>query len=103
MSIGKNIARLRKEKGLTQAELGDLLGISNQAISKWENEITMPDVTILPLIADTFGCYIDELFGRIVKAENHFDLCTEFPFPDDLIMREVLCNGRKIIKITPIG
>ena len=38
-----------------------------------------------------------------VKEGNHFDLCTELPFPDDTIMREVLCNGRKIIKVNPIG
>ena len=103
MSIGENIACLRKQKGWTQAELGEKLGVSNQAVSKWELGITMPDVMLLPTLADIFGCYIDELFGRRVKIENHFDLCTELPFPDDTIMREVLCNGRKIIKVKPIG
>ena len=40
MSLGKNISNFRKEKGFTQAELGDLLGVSNQAVSKWEMEIS---------------------------------------------------------------
>lgn len=40
MSIGKNIAFLRKEKGMTQTELGDLLGVSNQAVSKWESDVS---------------------------------------------------------------
>ena len=40
MSIGKNIARLRKEMGLTQGELGEKIGVSNQAVSKWESEIS---------------------------------------------------------------
>ena len=67
MSIGKNIALLRKAKGLTQAELGDLLGVSNQAVSKWESEMTMPDVMLLPKIADVFSCSIDDLFSYIAK------------------------------------
>ena len=54
MSIGKNIALLRRAKGLTQAELGDLLGVSNQAVSKWESEMSMPDVLLLPEIAKVF-------------------------------------------------
>ena len=40
MTIGKNIARLRKQKGWTQTELGNILGVSNQAVSKWESEIS---------------------------------------------------------------
>ena len=67
MSIGKNIALLRKAKGLTQAELGDLLGVSNQAVSKWESELSMPDVMLLPTLADTFQCSIDDLFSYIPK------------------------------------
>ena len=47
MSIGKNIARLRKEKGLTQRELGEMVGVSNQAVSKWESEITSPNILFL--------------------------------------------------------
>ena len=73
MSIGKNIALLRRAKGLTQAELGDLLGVSNQAVSKWESEMSMPDVMLLPTLADTFQCSIDDLFSYIpkVKRESH--------------------------------
>ena len=70
MSIGKNIARFRKEKGWTQAELGEILGVSNQAISKWESEMSMPDVSLLPMIADAFDCSIDELFSYIPKRNR---------------------------------
>lgn len=68
MSIGKNIALLRKAKGLTQAELGDLLGVSNQAVSKWESEMTMPDVMLLPEIAKVLGVEINDLYGIMGKA-----------------------------------
>ena len=98
MSIGENIARLRKEKGLTQAELGEKLGVSNQAVSKWESGMTMPDVMLLPDLADIFGIYIDELFSREVKSEIHYDHCAEFPWPDDNTVRIFQTVGKKIIK-----
>ena len=98
MSIGDTIARFRKEKGWTQAELGEKLGVSNQAVSKWESGMTMPDVMLLPSLADLFGVYIDELFSREVKAVTHYELCTELPWPDDTVIRGVVCEGRKILQ-----
>ncbi len=62
MTIGKNIAALRKKCGLTQAQLGERLGVSNQAISKWEKGMNLPDVMLLPQIAKVFGTTIDRLF-----------------------------------------
>lgn len=62
MSLGKNIASLRKDQGMTQAQLGERLGVSNQAISKWEQEMNLPDVMLLPQIAKVFGVTIDRLF-----------------------------------------
>ncbi|MBQ8448099.1 MAG: helix-turn-helix transcriptional regulator [Clostridia bacterium] len=62
MSIGKNIAVYRKNKGLTQGELGELLGVTNQAVSKWEGEISMPDVMLLPEIAKVLDVTVDELY-----------------------------------------
>ena len=55
MSIGKNIAKHRKALGLTQEELGVRLGVTNQAVSKWESEVSMPDVMLLPAIASALG------------------------------------------------
>ncbi len=101
--LATNIQKFRKNLGLTQEDLANTLGVTFQAVSKWENAKAAPDITLLPTMAELFGCYIDELFGKRVKTELHFDLCTELPFPDDTVMREVLCNGRKIIKVKPIG
>ena len=61
MNIGNNIAALRKEKGITQEELSNILGVSAQAVSKWENNSSCPDVALLPDIADYFGVTVDAL------------------------------------------
>lgn len=63
MSIGTNIYALRKEKKITQAQLAEKLGVSEQAVSKWENDQCAPDVSLFPAIADYFGVSIDRLFG----------------------------------------
>ena len=65
MTIGKRIALLRKEKGLTQEELASHMGVSPQAVSKWENDQTCPDITALPRLARLLGVTVDELLeGR---------------------------------------
>lgn len=63
MNIGKNIRRLRRRSDLTQCQLADKLGVTAQAVSKWENNMCIPDVALLPEIAGLFGVSIDELFG----------------------------------------
>lgn len=63
MELGQNIARLRKERNLTQEQLGQALGISGQAVSKWEKG-GAPDPELLPSIADQLGVSIDALYGR---------------------------------------
>ena len=101
--LATNILKYRKKSGLSQDELAQKLGVTFQAVSKWENAKAMPDITFLPTMCDIFGCYIDELFSRTVQTEIHYDLCTEFPWYDDSVMREVLCEGRKIIKIEVVS
>lgn len=61
--VGKNIARYRKKRHLTQQELANALHISYQAVSKWENGQSMPDVSILPKLAAVLNTSIDSLAG----------------------------------------
>lgn len=63
-TLGKRIAKNRKRLGLTQDQLAEKLGITAQAVSKWENDLSCPDISILPKLADIFGISIDELLGR---------------------------------------
>ena len=62
-NIGQNVARLRKEMGIKQEVLANFVGVSAQAVSKWENG-GVPDIELLPRIADFFGVSIDSLFDR---------------------------------------
>lgn len=62
-TVKLKIAELRKEKGIGQQELADVLGVSFQSVSKWETGITMPDITLLPDIAEYFNISVDELLG----------------------------------------
>lgn len=63
-NIAHNIRSLRESKQITQEQLASVLGVSYQAVSKWENAVTTPDVMMLPMLADYFGISIDDLFKR---------------------------------------
>ena len=67
MNIGMQIKALRTEKHATQEELAGQLGVSAQAVSKWETGASLPDVTLLPQLAAYFGVAIDELFSNIAR------------------------------------
>ena len=62
-NIGAKIAELRREHNMKQDELAEMLGVTPQAVSKWENGASMPDISLLPKIAQIFGVTIDDLFG----------------------------------------
>ena len=67
-NIGENIKKLRNEKQVTQEQLAEHLCISYQAVSKWENSVTTPDIFLLPAIAEYFEVPIDELFKVNMKG-----------------------------------
>lgn len=69
-NVDLKIAVLRKSRGFTQQELADLLGVSFQTVSKWENHVTMPDITMLPALAELFEVSVDELLGLKPLAEE---------------------------------
>lgn len=66
-TLGKRIMGCRKGLGLTQDQLAERLGVSAQAVSKWENDQSCPDITTLPRLAEIFGVSIDELLGHATE------------------------------------
>ncbi len=63
ISLGSRIAELRKKNNLTQEDFASALGVTAQAVSKWENDVSCPDIMLLPKIAEILGVTIDELMG----------------------------------------
>ena len=78
-SVGERIAELRKEKNMTQETLAAALNVSSQAISKWENNASMPDISLLPRIADAFDVTVDDLFGRRTKPPKYIRSAEDLP------------------------
>jgi len=127
MTLGNQIAKYRKKLNITQDALAQKLGVTNQAVSKWESDQCCPDVMLLPKLADIFGITIDELFGREVPPteepkteekksgfEKMFGISLaeldkignqkkrefkpeEPTWPDDNILRVAMYVGRKMV------
>lgn len=75
MTIGEKLSRLRKENNLTQEQVADLLGVSRQAVSKWESGVTFPETEKLIRLSDLYGCSIDYLLKE--NAERAEAPCEE--------------------------
>lgn len=60
-TFGTMIAALRREKGMTQLELAEKMGVTDKAVSKWERDLSFPDVSSIPRLAEIFGVSVDEL------------------------------------------
>ena len=106
-TMGARILRRRKEKGLTQEALANKLGVSNQAVSKWEGDVCCPDLQLLPLLADTLELSLDELFGResMAKAAQKAEadsqilpIAAELPWEDDDAIHAVLFQGHRLLQ-----
>ena len=83
MEIGNKIKQLRYKMRLTQEQLATRIGISAQSVSKWENAVTMPDISLLPALASELGVTIDELFDlsveqKMQRIERRLDVEEEF-------------------------
>ena len=70
-TIGNKIKELRRSKGMSQKDIADKLGVTSQAVSKWENDGSLPEMTMLPDIASLFGIQIDDLFEY--STEKHYE------------------------------
>lgn len=67
-TLGMMISSLRKEKGMTQLELAEKMGVTDKAVSKWERDLSFPDINSIPKLAEIFEVSVDELMQ--VKSET---------------------------------
>ena len=91
IAIGSNIKKYRKKRKITQEQLAGVLGVSDQAVSRWENGSTYPDIELLPTIALYFGVTLDELMGmEAIKDESDIE--------DILNRRKELRNSGEVVR-----
>lgn len=97
-TMGACIAHARREKGLTQEALANRLGVTNQAVSKWESDACCPDVMLLPPLSDALGLTLDALFGReTAEPEQSGTVAADLPWPDDDDLHAVLYQGHRLL------
>ncbi|OPJ61202.1 helix-turn-helix domain-containing protein [Clostridium oryzae] len=104
IKIGENLRKLRIKNELTQEKLAEVFGVSPQAISRWENNSTYPDVTMLPGIANYYNVSIDELMGmdeirNIEKINSTFSIVHEYESKG--MINEAIQTLREAIKLYP--
>lgn len=100
LNIGNKIKNLRRQKNISQEVLAQYLGVSFQAVSKWESGTNTPDITLIPAIASFFGVSIDELFDYNYyemekKVEEIVDESCQYRGKDDQKCEEILREGLK--------
>ncbi len=92
-SIGTNIRTLRQNMKLTQKQFAEKLGVTFQAVSKWETNSNTPDISLLPSIARELGCLIDDLFSdsdlTAAMMPSHIK--------DDDVIRVVQMQGKRVL------
>lgn len=105
-TLGKRIGMLRRQKGLKQDELADKLGVSPQAVSKWENDQTCPDISLLPELARILEVSVDELLSGKQESAPVVQIVPETQRKDirDMILRIVVdsADGDKVRVNLPI-
>ena len=83
--LGNKIQMLRKNKNLSQQELAEKLSVSSQAVSKWERNLSTPDISMLPVIARFFGITMDELFNYRLDALTYKERFIRFMADNDVL------------------
>ena len=113
MTLGKTIKQLRKETFLSQEQLAAKLNITAQAVSKWENEESYPDILFLPKIAAIFGVKIDALFdyeedSAYQQIENMLDneryfTHADFGKAESFLLEQLSTNPNDLHALTVLG
>lgn len=95
-TLGARIAEHRKKHNLTQEEFSDLLGVTAQAVSKWENDASCPDIMLLPKISEILEISIDELMGVKRKENTEEKVKDEEPFFEPVVLQKESTNINKL-------
>lgn len=86
-TLGMMIAFLRKENGMTQLDLAEKMGVTDKAVSKWERDLSSPDINTIPKLAEIFGISVDELMQ--IKAESQSEAKKDITPMFHMIMKAI--------------
>lgn len=111
MTLGKNLSKLRRERGLTQEELSARLHVSAQAVSRWETEQTTPDLSTLTQLADELNVSLDALCGHAAKSPTPYEAWYQSdeyywgtkPSSLCMLLLRLMPPGEKPIRVLDIG
>ena len=99
-TFGATISALRKEKGMTQLDLARQMGVTDKAVSKWERDLSFPDVTSLPKLAEVLGTSVDELL-EVKTAAQEEPAAPKVPALVELVLKAVaLAMGVGFVALT---
>jgi len=76
-TLGMMISALRKEKGMTQLDLAEKVGVTDKAVSKWERDLSFPDINSIPKLAEIFEVSVDELMQVKSETKDNMVLCQD--------------------------
>ncbi|MGM9567811.1 MAG: helix-turn-helix domain-containing protein [Clostridia bacterium] len=103
-SMGHRISALRKEKGLTQKELAEKMNVTDKAVSKWERNISCPDINSIPTLAGILGVSTDELLNAAAEGEKEDHKRDERNRIINLILKAVpLAMGVALVVTSVLG
>ena len=99
-TFGATVAALRKERGMTQLDLAERMGVTDKAVSKWERDLACPDINTLPALADALGLTLDELMqGRSEKQPGK----TPGALVDTILKAVALAMGVAVAALSALG
>lgn len=101
-TLGMMISSLRKAKGMTQLEPAEKMGVTDKAVSKWERDLSYPDINTIPKLADLFDTSVDELMqGQTVMKENKRN--GKFDIVDTVLRGFGVAMGIAVVVLSTLG
>jgi len=102
-TMGKRIASLRKEKGMTQLELAEKMGVTDKAVSKWERDLSLPDINAIPKLAELFGISVDELMQGETETKRSMNRSDIEEMVDTVLKAVGIAMGIAVTVLAVLG
>ena len=102
-TLGMMISSLRKEKGMTQLELAERMGVTDKAVSKWERDLSFPDINSIPKLAEIFEVSVDELMQVKTDTKENIDKNKVDEIVDTVLKAMGVAMGTAVVVLSILG